>query len=93
LICRCEEVPFAAMHDAMRSDTGGVGSIKRVTRIGMGRCQGRYCSALVAEMAARDAGAALDEYSFMAPRTPFKPVLIGRISSPEPRNERSLSEH
>jgi NADPH-dependent 2,4-dienoyl-CoA reductase/sulfur reductase-like enzyme len=93
LICRCEEVPFAAMHDAMRSATGGIGSIKRVTRIGMGRCQGRYCSALVAEMAARDAGVALDEYSFMAPRIPFKPVPIGRIASPEPRNERSLSEH
>jgi putative transposase len=40
----------------------------------MGRCQGRYCGALIVDLIARGRDAPVDELSFFAPRMPFKPV-------------------
>jgi D-hydroxyproline dehydrogenase subunit alpha len=57
------------------------GAVKRLTRVGMGRCQGRYCGALAVELAARQHGASIEEFSYFAPRMPFKPVPVATISA------------
>ena len=44
LICRCEEVSFGDVDAALDEGLEGLGAVKRRTRIGMGRCQGRYCA-------------------------------------------------
>ena len=80
LICRCEEVPLAAVDDAVGRDIAHVGGIKRMTRAGMGRCQGRYCASLMMEIAARRSGQPIDEFSLFAPRIPFKPIPIAHIA-------------
>jgi thioredoxin reductase len=78
LICRCEEVARARL-DATAE---GIGATKRLTRAGMGRCQGRYCApALAAMIAARD-GTPIDQDAFFAPRPPIKPVRIGDLIRP-----------
>jgi D-hydroxyproline dehydrogenase subunit alpha len=76
VICRCEGVSLGQVRQAM--DGGGassLGAVKRQTRAGMGRCQGRYCGPLIAEMLS-----ARDETSFAAPRPPIKPVPIAAIA-------------
>ena len=79
LICRCEEVTFGEALAAMDEGLGTVGPIKRRTRIGMGRCQGRYCGWLLSALVAPDGRA--DEYTGFAPRLPVKPVRIGSLSA------------
>jgi len=80
LICRCEEVTRGAVHEAMEAGVGSLGALKRVTRAGMGRCQGRYCAGIMAGMLPRRGDRATDEMDFFAPRAPFKPIPIGAVA-------------
>jgi NADPH-dependent 2,4-dienoyl-CoA reductase/sulfur reductase-like enzyme len=79
ILCRCEEVPKGAVAAAADAE-GDPGAVKRATRCGMGRCQGRYCAPLVASAAAAAAGMPLDEDFFFAPRPPAKPVPLSAIA-------------
>lgn len=79
-ICRCEGVRKAAVDAALDEDIGHIGALKRVTRAGMGGCQGRYCGTLLAEMTARRLGRALDEHAWFAPSAPFKPTTIAALA-------------
>ena len=49
VVCRCEEVRLGDLrrHLGHRPDAG---ALKRLTRIGMGRCQGRYCAPILARL-------------------------------------------
>jgi NAD(P)H-nitrite reductase large subunit len=44
--CACERVPFASLCEAIAFGLHDLASIKSVTRLGMGNCQGRYCEPL-----------------------------------------------
>jgi NAD(P)H-nitrite reductase large subunit len=79
LVCRCEEVPKAQIQAAIADGAMTIGDLKRRTRCGMGRCQGRYCGVLVAEELARVTGSPVSETDFFAPRGPVKPVTIADI--------------
>src|SRR5207247_9614560 len=81
LVCRCEEVPLGAVEEALRAGTATSGAVKRLTRAGMGRCQGRYCGPLLVELAARTAAREPDEWSGFAPATPCKPLPAGVIAA------------
>ena len=43
IACRCEQVSMKLLVDAIDTGSKDLSSIKRKTRLGMGRCQGRYC--------------------------------------------------
>ncbi len=90
LVCRCENVTRAAIESRMHLDhVTTLGAIKRLTRAGMGRCQGRYCAPVLARMA-REAGLEIvDDDAFFAPRAPFKPVPIARLARPGPVRPRA----
>ncbi len=79
VVCRCEEVTRGEI-DAVLADGGpSIGEVKRRTRCGMGRCQGRYCAPLLAEHLAEAQGRPLDGFSLFAPRAPVKPITIADI--------------
>ena len=69
-ICRCEEVTAGALRDAIASGARTLAALKKETRAGMGRCQGRMCGATIA----RIANAPAAEAAFAAPRAPIKPI-------------------
>jgi NAD(P)H-nitrite reductase large subunit len=76
VICRCEGVTRATIEAALQRGAATLGAVKRRTRAGMGRCQGRYCESLVAAMMPDDAAIPRDELFNLAPRTPVKPIRI-----------------
>ena len=80
-ICRCEEVSFADVEAALDEGLEGLGAVKRRTRIGMGRCQGRYCAPVLDALIAERTGRPRSQFSGMAPRPPAKPVRIGDLVS------------
>ncbi|MYX32405.1 MULTISPECIES: NAD(P)/FAD-dependent oxidoreductase [unclassified Streptomyces] len=52
VLCRCEEVPAAAVREAVRDlGAGDLRTVKLLTRAGMGWCQGRVCGPGVAAVA------------------------------------------
>ncbi len=72
VVCRCECVTLAEVQNAVSHGATSLGAIKRRTRVGMGRCQGRYCESIVASLLP----VARDERFAFAPRPPIKPVCI-----------------
>lgn len=83
LICRCEEISAGQVRAGLSEGPGHAGTLKRATRVGMGRCQGRYCGPVAARLVAAAKGAPLDEFSYFAPRVPIKPVAISAILAAE----------
>ena len=63
VVCRCEMVTEADILDALRRPIPArtVDMVKRRTRAGMGRCQGNYCRAKIAEMIAQELNIPLSE--------------------------------
>lgn len=82
VICRCENITLAQIQTGM-ADAAHIGTMKRATRAGMGRCQGRYCSPVAVRLMAQATGTVPDDNSFFAPRVPIKPVSIGAIMAAE----------
>ncbi len=79
IVCRCEEITLEQILDGLDTSPGHVGTLKRATRVGMGRCQGRYCGPAAMRMVAEATGQPIDDLSFFAPRVPIKPVSIAAI--------------
>ncbi|HTR84808.1 MAG TPA: FAD-dependent oxidoreductase [Reyranella sp.] len=81
LVCRCEEVRADDIRDYI--DKFGYDSpaaVKRISRSGMGRCQGRYCAPVIARLCAAEVG----EFDFFAPRPPAKPVPVRALTVEQP---------
>lgn len=57
VICRCEGVRLEQLQQAIRhSKVSTVNQLKKLTRAGMGSCQGRTCANLVEMIIEREAG-------------------------------------
>jgi glycine/D-amino acid oxidase-like deaminating enzyme/bacterioferritin-associated ferredoxin len=79
VICRCEEVTAGALRTALAEGACSLGALKKATRAGMGRCQGRMCGATVARFAG-----AVEEGDWAAPRAPVKPVPVMALAMEKP---------
>ncbi|MCZ8105322.1 MAG: 2Fe-2S iron-sulfur cluster-binding protein [Burkholderiales bacterium] len=79
VVCRCEDVGKAELLAAAADGDPAIGDVKRRTRCGMGRCQGRYCGPALAEHLAGHGDRPLDGRAFFAPRGPVKPVTIADL--------------
>jgi D-hydroxyproline dehydrogenase subunit alpha len=86
-VCRCESVLAGRLRAAVAAGAGEIGSLKRATRAGMGRCQGRYCGSWLAEACAGASVRRLDAFAFMAPRLPIKPTPLASIAREQPDPE------
>lgn len=80
VVCRCEGVTYGDLVEAMTDGVSSPGAVKRVTRAGMGKCQGRYCGPVLTDMQARRSGVPTSERSGFAPQAPVKPVPLGDVA-------------
>jgi glycine/D-amino acid oxidase-like deaminating enzyme len=80
IVCRCEEVTAGELRRQMQAGHDTLAALKRATRVGMGRCQGRYCAAVVARLCSSD----VDEFGLFAPRPPAKPVPVRALTLEQP---------
>lgn len=82
VMCRCEEVTYGQVEAALTGGATSPGEIKQETRLGMGRCQARYCGPELESFLAEQTGRSQDENSGFAPRVPVKPVSVGDLADP-----------
>lgn len=80
LVCRCEEVPLAAVEWALEEGARDLQAIKLLTRLGMGLCQGRYCAPSMAAYLAHALGQTPDAVGRVNPRPPVTPVPLGALA-------------
>jgi len=79
-ICRCLSISLTQAKSAISEHTLSAGAAKRINRVGMGRCQGRYCSPVIQKLISENTGSELNQFSGFAPQVPIKPVPIGVIA-------------
>ncbi len=84
ILCRCEEVTAGAARKACREGAPTLATVKRLTRAGMGRCQGRFCAATLTRVVHAEGGAPPDVSAFFAPRPPARPMPLGAIAAEKP---------
>jgi bacterioferritin-associated ferredoxin len=76
VICPCEGITAARVDQALDEGVGDLGQMKRMTRAGMGECQGRMCSPALAHMIAHRRGIPLEAIAPPSVRPPVTPVPI-----------------
>jgi NAD(P)H-nitrite reductase large subunit len=84
LVCRCEEVSYSAVVDAVAELGATDGrSVKLLARPGMGWCQGRICGHATAVLTARACGRPVtrDDLSAFAYRPFATPVRLGDLAA------------
>jgi NADPH-dependent 2,4-dienoyl-CoA reductase/sulfur reductase-like enzyme len=77
ILCRCEGVRAGDLRTVMR-ETGAMEAnrAKAFSRVGMGRCQGRYCGLAAAELIAAEAGIPVEQVGRLRGQAPVKPLSI-----------------
>lgn len=84
LLCRCEEISFGSVREQIRAGRDTLAALKRNTRLGMGRCQGRYCAVTAAKLVSELTGRPPEVEQYFAPRPPAKPVPAGALGFEKP---------
>lgn len=80
VICRCEEITVGEILEAIDSGASSLNEIKLYTRAGMGLCQGKTCSRLVAGILAKKLGVQLEEIDVPSHRPPIRPIHLGILA-------------
>jgi NADPH-dependent 2,4-dienoyl-CoA reductase/sulfur reductase-like enzyme len=83
IICRCEVITAGQLRNV--ADAKGAPELNRakaLSRVGMGRCQGRYCASAAAEILADARGVALDQVGRLRGQAPVKPLSMAIVKAP-----------
>lgn len=72
-ICRCEEVTEEDVLKAIERGARDIDGVKRLTRAGMGMCQGKTCSHLIRNILNRELGIEKED---LPPHTVRPPVRL-----------------
>jgi len=86
IVCRCEEITAGSLRREIGDGLMSLAALKKATRAGMGRCQGRFCAATVARLCPQ----APDPWAFAAPRMPVRPVPAAPLMFEAPEFEAPL---
>jgi NADPH-dependent 2,4-dienoyl-CoA reductase/sulfur reductase-like enzyme len=80
VVCRCEAITAGDIRAAAVSkDAPEINRAKALSRIGMGRCQGRYCGAAAAEILAAARGVPLAAVGRLRGQLPVKPLSMATV--------------
>jgi NADPH-dependent 2,4-dienoyl-CoA reductase/sulfur reductase-like enzyme len=81
VVCRCEEITMGQIKAAIEEGYTDLNEIKRFTRAGMGRCQGRMCGPALQEIVAQVLNISPQELGALTVRPPLKPLTLKSIAS------------
>ena len=83
VVCRCETITAGELRRVV-AEMGGseVNRTKAFSRVGMGRCQGRFCGHAAAEVVAHAAGIPIEVVGRMRGQAPVKPLPMAALESP-----------
>ena len=77
IVCRCESVTVGELRRVvLQAGARESNRAKAFSRVGMGRCQGRYCGHAAAEVIAHAANVSLEDVGRLRGQAPVKPLPI-----------------
>jgi len=80
IICRCSDVTLKEVRELISEGYVTFDEIKRITRIGMGPCQGKTCGQLVMREIANATAQNIKDVKFQTNRPPVVGVKLGLIA-------------
>jgi bacterioferritin-associated ferredoxin len=81
IICRCEEVTRGEIAAAIEAGAETLNEVKRLTRAGMGLCQGRTCRRLVMQIFGEKTGKGSEGIIPTTFRPPVRPLTIETLAT------------
>jgi bacterioferritin-associated ferredoxin len=87
IVCRCMEITEKEIREAIRMGADSFDAVKRITRSGMGLCQGRTCQQLVERLITEETGIGSMLLPPISIRSPLRPTKLSVIAGME--NEQS----
>ncbi|HEV3005978.1 MAG TPA: FAD/NAD(P)-binding oxidoreductase [Pirellulales bacterium] len=81
IVCRCEELTRAQVADGLAFGGSDLRTLKVMTRLGMGACQGAMCWPAAARWIAAQSGKSIDEIGPVSVRPPVSPVCVGDLAA------------
>ena len=87
IICRCSDVTLKDIRDLIAQGYVTYDEIKRITRIGMGPCQGKTCGQLVLREIANATGQNMADLRFHNIRPPVVGVKLHLIAEEAEKHE------
>lgn len=79
IICRCEDVTLKEIRDLIKKGYTDIEEIKRITRCGMGPCQGKNCGQLILKEISKFTGTPVEELSMQRHRPPFGGIKFSEV--------------
>jgi NAD(P)H-nitrite reductase len=76
IVCRCEEITVADIENAVRRGAKTFDDVKRLTRSGMGMCQGKTCQSVIAGLIAEFSGQPVADCLLARARMPIQPIVL-----------------
>jgi bacterioferritin-associated ferredoxin len=83
VVCRCEDITLEEIRLLFEEGFLSIDEIKRISRCGMGPCQGKTCRELLMQEISRHTGKPIKEITMPTFRPPTKPVKLGVIAGGE----------
>lgn len=80
VVCRCMEITDHEIREAVHHGAESFDAVKRVTRAGMGLCQGRTCQHLVERLITQESEVPVAELPPLSVRPPLRPTKLGVIA-------------
>ncbi|USJ27652.1 NAD(P)/FAD-dependent oxidoreductase [Ensifer adhaerens] len=77
VVCRCEGVTVGELRETVSYGGGEANRAKSLSRVGMGRCQGRYCQLSGAELIAAQENIDVCGAGRLREQAPVRPLPIG----------------
>lgn len=90
VICRCEERTAADLDAILAEEVRDPNIVRALSRIGMGRCQGRNCAAHVTAAIARTQGIAVERVPRPTVRAPVRPVSVAALAEERVQHESAV---
>lgn len=83
IVCRCEDVTLGEIRAMIKEGFTTLDEIKRISRCGMGSCQGKTCGQIIAREIAAATGKSMDEIVFPTNRPPIGGIRLGELVGEE----------
>lgn len=80
IICRCEDITREQILQCIKDGYCTIDEIKKITRAGMGPCQGRTCRLLIAQELSRYFKIPMEDVMMPTFRPPVKPISMGMLA-------------
>ncbi|SHF31568.1 BFD-like [2Fe-2S] binding domain-containing protein [Marinitoga hydrogenitolerans DSM 16785] len=79
IVCRCEDITLREIKDLIKQGFTTVEEIKRISRAGMGPCQGKTCGPIIAREISKFTGKPIEEVYNLHNRPPFGGIFFKEI--------------